>query len=153
MRSAVLGLAESADAIVMAAAVADFRPQRSAAHKLKKAAGPPELELVPTADILAELGADEARAARGAVLVGFAAETTADPTELGRVAEDKRAAKGADLVLANDVASSDSGFGVRTNRAVIASAEGVSDLGLVTKDEVADALVDQLVKLLDARRA
>jgi phosphopantothenoylcysteine decarboxylase/phosphopantothenate--cysteine ligase len=153
MRSAVLGLAESADAIVMAAAVADFRPERSAARKLKKAAGPPELELVPTADILAELGADEARAAHGAVLVGFAAETTADLAELARVAENKRAAKGADLVLANDVASSDSGFGVRTNRAVIASAEGVSDLGLVTKDEVADAIADQLVKLLDAGRA
>jgi phosphopantothenoylcysteine decarboxylase / phosphopantothenate---cysteine ligase len=153
MRAAVLELAEGADAIVMAAAVADFRPQRSAERKLKKAAGPPEVELVPTADILAELGAGGTRAERGTVLVGFAAETTADPAELGRVAEEKRASKGADLVVANTVATPDSGFGVRTNRAVMASAEGVSDFGLVTKDEVADALVDQIVKLLDARAA
>jgi phosphopantothenoylcysteine decarboxylase/phosphopantothenate--cysteine ligase len=151
MRAAVLESAPAADAVVMAAAVADFKPRRSAARKLKKAAGPPEVELVPTADILAELGGEPTRTERRTVLVGFAAETTADPAVLGRVAEDKRASKGANLVVANDVASSDSGFGVRTNRAVIASAEGVSDLGLVTKDEVADALVDQLVKLLDAR--
>ena len=147
MRDAIFEAAPSADAVVMAAAVADFRPVQSAARKLKKASGPPEIELVPTADILAELGA---RPSRGAILVGFAAETTADANELGRVAEQKRTSKGADLVVANDVASSDSGFGARTSRAVMASAEGISDLGLASKDELAAALVDQLAKLLSA---
>ena len=151
MRDAVFAAAESADAVVMAAAVADFAPSESAERKLRKAAGPPEIRLVPTPDILAELGASRARRERDPVLVGFAAETTADVGELGRVAQDKRAAKGADVVLANDVASSDSGFGVRTNRAVIASAEGVSDLGLASKDEVAAALMDEIAKLLAAR--
>jgi phosphopantothenoylcysteine decarboxylase/phosphopantothenate--cysteine ligase len=151
MRDAILKAAGSADVVVMAAAVADFRPLRSAAVKLKKAAGPPEIELAPTVDILADLGAGPARA--GAILVGFAAETTADAAELGRIAEQKRVSKGADLVVANDVASSDSGFGARTSRAVMASAEGISDLGLTSKDELAAALVDQIAKLLSAHES
>jgi phosphopantothenoylcysteine decarboxylase/phosphopantothenate--cysteine ligase len=151
MRDAVVDAAGSSDAVVMAAAVADFRPHQSSARKLKKAAGAPEVELVPTVDILAELGAG--RAHGSPVLVGFAAETTADAGELGRVAEEKRTSKGADFVIANTVASSDSGFGAPTSRAVMATAEGTSDLGLVSKEEVASALVDQLAKLLLAPEA
>jgi phosphopantothenoylcysteine decarboxylase/phosphopantothenate--cysteine ligase len=83
--------------------------------------------------------------------VGFAAETEPDPGALARVAEEKRTAKGADLIVANDVASPDSGFGVRTNRAVVAGAQGVTDLGLVTKDALARGLLDEIVKLLGSR--
>jgi phosphopantothenoylcysteine decarboxylase/phosphopantothenate--cysteine ligase len=150
MRAAVRAAAAEADALVMAAAVADFRPDASASHKLRKEEGPPEIRLVPTSDILAELGRGEARE-RGLILVGFAAETTADASELARVAQQKRSAKGAEVIVANDVASPDSGFGVPTNRAVIATAEGIADLGLVTKEELATAVVEQVAKLLAAR--
>jgi phosphopantothenoylcysteine decarboxylase / phosphopantothenate---cysteine ligase len=149
MRAAVLELAPEADIIVKAAAVADFRPQSAADRKLKKSAGPPEVVLVPNPDILAELGTTPGRRKDGGVLVGFAAETEPDPTGLAALAESKRVSKGADLIVANDVSSPDSGFGVRTNRAVIAGPEGVRDLGLVTKDALAEAIIDAVVPLLD----
>jgi phosphopantothenoylcysteine decarboxylase/phosphopantothenate--cysteine ligase len=146
MRSAVLELADDADVIVKAAAVADFMPRRSVAKKLKKASGPPEIELVPTPDILKELGGEPDGRKPGSLLVGFAAETESDPLALAELAADKRRSKGADLIVANDVASSDSGFGVRTNRAVIATADGTNDLGLVSKSALARALWDEIVR-------
>ena len=115
---------------------------------LKKAQGPPPVDLVPTPDILKELGQDPAARKAGGVLVGFAAETETDPARLAEMAREKREAKGADLIVANDVASSDSGFGVRTNRAVIAGPEGTTDLGLVSKSALADALLDEVANLL-----
>jgi phosphopantothenoylcysteine decarboxylase/phosphopantothenate--cysteine ligase len=148
MREAVLAAAPDADVIVKAAAVADFRPEGAADRKLKKAAGPPELRLVPTPDILAELGHSPALRKPGAMIVGFAAETEADPDRLGAVALEKLRAKGADVIVANDVASSDSGFGTRTNRAVIATAAGVRDLGLVSKRALAAALLDEVAARL-----
>jgi phosphopantothenoylcysteine decarboxylase/phosphopantothenate--cysteine ligase len=149
MRAAVLAAAPSADAIVKAAAVADFRPVGPAPAKLKKAAGPPRIELESTPDILAELGADPGLRKPGSVLVGFAAETEPDPAGLAELARAKLADKGADVIVANDVSSPDSGFEVPTNRAVIAHAGGeVIDLGLVTKAELARALVDDLVRRL-----
>jgi phosphopantothenoylcysteine decarboxylase/phosphopantothenate--cysteine ligase len=83
--------------------------------------------------------------------VGFAAETEPDPGKLAEVAEEKRRAKHADVIVANDVASADSGFGVRTNRAVIASPAGTRDAGLVTKRGLAQALLDEVVDLLKGR--
>jgi len=148
MRAAVLDHAPSADVIVKAAAVADFRPESSAAVKLKKAAGPPEVQLIPNKDILAELGQSRELRKEGSVLVGFAAETEPDPEGLGRLAAEKLASKGADLIVANDVSSPDSGFSVRTNRAVIASRSGTTDVGLVTKDDLARLLIDHIVGLL-----
>ena len=153
MREAVLSVAAQADAIVKAAAVADFRPRSRATAKLKKAEGAPEVELVATPDILSELGAHPELRAPGSVLVGFAAETEPDPEQLARLAEQKRRSKGADVIVANDVASSDSGFGVRTNRAVLATADGVVDLGLVTKRALAGALVDHLASRLRVPRS
>ena len=99
MHQAVLAAALAADVVVMAAAVADYRPAVVAEGKLKKTGAPISLELLPTPDILAELCA---RRRRGQVVVGFAAETAsgADLVALGRA---KRAAKGADLVVANEV--------------------------------------------------
>jgi phosphopantothenoylcysteine decarboxylase/phosphopantothenate--cysteine ligase len=148
MRAAVLERSADADAIVKAAAVADFRPSAAATAKLKKAEGPPDVRLVPTADILAELGSNPGLRKPGGLLVGFAAETETDPARLGRIAEDKRRDKGADLIVANDVSSPDSGFSVPTNRAVLAGREGTSDLGLVTKQALARALLDRIAAAL-----
>jgi phosphopantothenoylcysteine decarboxylase/phosphopantothenate--cysteine ligase len=148
MRDAVLARAPGADIIVKAAAVADFRPQTMAERKLKKAAGPPEIVLVENIDILHELGHEPSLRKPGGVLVGFAAETEVDPQRLARLAEDKRRAKGADIIVANDVSSPDSGFSVRTNRAVIAGPSGTEDVGLVTKEELAKALLDRAAEAL-----
>lgn len=147
MRSAVLAYAPAADVVIKAAAVADFRPQSSAARKLKKASGPPEIALVPTVDILAELGAHPELRKPGGLLVGFAAETEQDVERLKEVAAAKLAAKGADIMVANEVGGRDSGFGVRTNRAVIATRDGVTELGLVSKTDLARALIDMIVDL------
>lgn len=151
MRDAVMDRVAAADIVIKAAAVSDFRPERSFREKLKKAAGLPELKLVPTPDILAELG----RMRRGGegdwVLVGFAAETETDSVELAAHARSKREAKGADIIVANDVASRDSGFGARTNRAVMAGPEGIRELGLVTKAELAETLLDVVHDLMERR--
>jgi phosphopantothenoylcysteine decarboxylase/phosphopantothenate--cysteine ligase len=141
MRDAVREAAARADAVVMAAAVADFRPESSARSKLKKEAGAPEIRLVPTPDILAELGADRDER----VLVGFAAETE-DVEAAGRR---KLERKGLDLLVANEVGREGTGFGSETNRAAILSRTG-EDEGLRdwTKRELAAAICDRLAKLL-----
>ncbi len=148
MLDAVLEHASEVDAIVKAAAVADFRPDTSVSHKLKKAQGPPDVSLVPTVDILAELGAHPEARRPDSVLIGFAAETEPDAAKLAALAREKRLSKGADVIVANDVSSPDSGFEVPTNRAVIADGHEVRDIGLVTKKDLAKALVDEIVKLL-----
>jgi phosphopantothenoylcysteine decarboxylase/phosphopantothenate--cysteine ligase len=153
MRTAVIERSSDADAIVKSAAVADFRPESAAERKLKKAAGPPRFRLVPTADILAELGGSPELRKPGGVLVGFAAETETDPTRLAQIAEEKRRSKGADFIVANDVSSPDSGFSVPTNRAVIAGPEGTRDVGLVTKDALARAVVDEIARALNRASA
>jgi phosphopantothenoylcysteine decarboxylase/phosphopantothenate--cysteine ligase len=148
MREAVLAEAPVADAIVKAAAVADFRPEAHTDRKLKKAEGPPNVTLVPTPDILAELGADPGLRKAGGVLVGFAAETEPDPRKLADLARSKLASKGADVIVANDVSSPDSGFEVPTNRAVIADRRGVTDVGLVTKTQLAKAVMDEIARMI-----
>src|SRR5262249_32334103 len=106
-----------ADVVVMAAAVADFRPVTSAARKLKKDARPPRIELEPTPDILAGLG----RAKRpGQVLVGFAAETD-DVLANARAKLDR---KNLDLLVVNDVTAPGAGFQHDTNQVVILTPEG-----------------------------
>jgi phosphopantothenoylcysteine decarboxylase/phosphopantothenate--cysteine ligase len=147
------------DALIMAAAVADFRPTSPAERKLERGTGL-RLELEPTPDLLAEIG----RIAHGLdsdgsptrepmrpvpVIVGFAAETGS----LERAA-DKLVRKGADLLVANDVAEPGSGFGTDTNRVSILGAEGSrEDLPLLSKREVADRLLDRVVQALDERDA
>lgn len=144
MYEAITERAPAADVIVMAAAVADFKPDRSADHKLKKAAGAPDVTLIPTVDILRELGHHKELRKPTSILVGFAAETETDPTKLADLARTKLESKGADLIVANDVASPDSGFDVRTNRAVIAGGGGARDIGLVSKSGLARALLDEI---------
>jgi len=151
MRDTVMSGAADADVIVKAAAVADFKPVSHATRKLKKAEGPPEITLEPTPDILAELGAHPEIRKPGSVLVGFAAETEEDVHELKALARHKLETKGADMIVANEVGTHDSGFGVRTNRAVIATADGIVDVGLVSKEALAAALVDRVVEFLASR--
>jgi phosphopantothenoylcysteine decarboxylase/phosphopantothenate--cysteine ligase len=141
LRREVLARADHADVVVMAAAVADFRPKAVAEEKLKKDQGVPELVLEPTPDILAELGE---RKRPGQLLVGFAAETH-DVEETGRA---KLARKRADLLVANLVGREGTGFGADTNDAAIVSATG-DDVAMRswTKAELAAALCDRLAAL------
>jgi phosphopantothenoylcysteine decarboxylase/phosphopantothenate--cysteine ligase len=141
MRDAVMAAAPDVDAVVMAAAVADFRPEVASDRKLKKDAGPPEIRLVPTPDILAELGA----VAGDRLLVGFAAETE-DVEAAGRA---KLERKRLDLLVANEVGREGTGFGADTNRAAILARSG-DDAALRgwTKAELATAVCDRLAKLL-----
>jgi phosphopantothenoylcysteine decarboxylase / phosphopantothenate---cysteine ligase len=144
MAEAVLGRYDDVDAVVMAAAVADFRPKAPAAEKLKKQDGVPELLLEPTPDILAALGA----AKRGQVLVGFAAETE----QLRARAAEKLAAKRLDLVVGNDVSAADAGFEVDTNRAILLDSDGsVEELPLLPKTTLAATVLDRVRDLLEQR--
>ena len=152
MRDAVIGavIDRPADALVMAAAVADFRPRAVADMKLTRGASL-TLDLEPTEDILAETAARarELDPAARPVLVAFAAETGS----LER-APDKLRRKGADLLVANDVSEPGSGFGTDTNRVSILGADGSrEDLPLLTKREVADRLLDRVAAAMDERDA
>jgi len=142
MEAEVLARAPSADAVVMAAAVADFRPKAAADGKLRKDEGVPDLVLEPTTDILAALG----RARRpGQVLVGFAAET-GDPRPRAR---EKLRAKGVDAIVANDVTAPGAGFGHDTNAAVIIEDDGSEvEISLTSKRDVARAVVDMVARRL-----
>jgi phosphopantothenoylcysteine decarboxylase/phosphopantothenate--cysteine ligase len=137
-----------ADALVMAAAVADFRPVRSAGTKLTRA-GPLTLELEPTEDILAEVGRRAVDLTPRPVLVGFAAETGSLERAAGKLAR-----KGVDLLVANDVSEPGSGFGTETNRVVVLDrAGGRAEWPLLAKREVADRLLDRVAALLADRDA
>jgi phosphopantothenoylcysteine decarboxylase / phosphopantothenate---cysteine ligase len=144
MREAVLGLVPDADVVIKAAAVADFRPAGPQTVKIKKDAGPPTVELTANPDILAELGASRGDGARP-LLVGFAAETN-DVEAYGRA---KLESKGADLLVVNDVAGSDAGFEVDTNRVVILARDGGRlEVPLASKREVAERILDEVVARL-----
>ena len=166
LRSALLRLLElqdgrpGFDALVMAAAVADFRPSAPVDRKLPRTEAGITIELVANPDILAEIG----RLVRGLdeggetarrplvprpVLVGFAAETGSLDRAAGKLAR-----KGVDLLVANDVAEEGSGFGTTTNRVTILAADGTEQaLALLPKREVADRILDRVVEALDARDA
>lgn len=136
MEEAMLGRGSEADVIVMAAAVADFRPKVVAGEKIKKTHGPPEVVLEPTLDILAELGA---RKRDGQTLVGFAAETT----DVGNYARQKLKAKNLDLIVANDVSAANVGFEHDTNAVVIFDALGNEKaIPLTDKRHVACFIID-----------
>ena len=147
------------DALVMAAAVADFRPATPAERKLERG-GSLTLELEPTPDLLAEIGRitrGEDSAGEGTrrpleprpVLVGFAAETGS----LDRAA-DKLRRKGVDLLVANDVAAPGSGFGTDTNRVTLLSADGTTEeLPLLSKRDIAHHILDRVGRALDDRDA
>jgi len=144
LRTAVVEAAGHADAVVMAAAVADFRPASRADHKIKKSDGDPQpVALVPNPDVLAEISAERRRT--GQVIVGFAAETD-DALANGRA---KLAAKGCDLLVVNEVGEGRA-FDTPDNAAVVLGADGSStDVPLGSKEALADVVWD----LVSARLA
>ncbi len=139
LRSAVLEAAAGADAVVMAAAVADFRPVTISASKIKKSdADPPAVELTRNADVLAELGRPDRIGRAAQIIVGFAAETD-DALANGRV---KLASKGADLLVVNEVGAT-KGFDVAENAATILGADGTAvEVAAGPKAGLADVVWD-----------
>jgi phosphopantothenoylcysteine decarboxylase/phosphopantothenate--cysteine ligase len=147
MEQAMGAAAEGADVVVMAAAVADFRPKTTAGTKLSKEDGIPEFVLEPTPDILAGLAR---RGAPGQVIVGFAAETH-DAVERGRR---KLERKGADLLVVNNVSAPGAGFDHDTNAVVILGADGnATEVPLTSKDAVANAVLDMVIDHLNEKRS
>ena len=138
MSAVVLTRFAEVDVVVMAAAVADFRPKAQAETKLKKADGVPEVVLETTPDILAMLGE---RKQPHQLLVGFAAETD----RVQEQAAAKLAAKRVDLMVANDVSAPDAGFEVDTNRAILLYSSGsAEETPLMAKSDLAGLLLDRI---------
>jgi len=138
MRQAVENVTPRADALVMAAAVADYRPIKAAKDKIKKGEAGLTLELECTPDILGSVKGN-------LIKVGFAAESSS----LVENAKQKLKQKGLDLIVANDITASDSGFGTDTNRVTIIDREGkIDSLPLLAKREVAERVLDRVAELL-----
>ncbi len=144
MLESVLVASAGADALIMAAAVADFRPKKVARNKLKKRDGIPQVELEATPDILqavVKLGPQKPR-----LLVGFAAESR----DLLKNARSKLESKKLDLIVANDISTSDAGFEVDTNRVTLLFPDRPEEsLPLMGKQQVAETLVARLAMLLE----
>jgi len=144
MRAAVLKEFSTSTAVIMAAAVSDYRPVIRADKKIKRGKGPIELRLEPNPDILKELGA----AKGGRLLIGFAAETE----ELTANAAKKLTEKNLDMIVANNVAQAGSGFDGDTNIATILDRSGATRaLPLMSKDELADRIFDHFLDLKKTR--
>ena len=142
----VLEAAPQADALLMAAAVADFRPAQAAPQKIKKASAPQSLSLEPTEDILSLVARQRKRSGRPDVVVGFAAESQ----DLLEGARAKLHAKGLSLIVANDVTAPDSGFAVDTNRVTLLDSDGtLQELPLMSKAAVADIVLARVVSILE----
>jgi phosphopantothenoylcysteine decarboxylase/phosphopantothenate--cysteine ligase len=146
MLEAVLAQAAGADGLIMAAAVADFRPRQVAANKLKKRDGIPQIELEAAPDVLAAVAA--MGAGRPRVVIGFAAESR---DLLGNAAA-KLKSKKLDMIVANDISGTDSGFGVDTNRVTLLFSDVKEQtLPLMRKDEVAETIIAHLAMLLETK--
>jgi len=138
MKEAVAQAVVKADALIMAAAVADYQPKAFTEAKIKKEATSLTLELVRTPDILTEVKGNFLK-------VGFAAESE----DVVANARQKLQKKQLDLIIANDITSAESGFGADTNKVIIIDRDGkVENLPLLTKREVADKILDRIIKLL-----
>ena len=146
MRDAVLAFSEEADVVLMAAAVADFRPSAYSAEKIKKDGKPTlPITLERNPDILLDIARMRLEGAGPAVVVGFAAETG----DLVARARDKLLAKSLDLIVAHDIPAPGSGFEGDTNRVTLISADGtIEALPLMTKEEVAERVLDRVVGLM-----
>jgi phosphopantothenoylcysteine decarboxylase/phosphopantothenate--cysteine ligase len=149
MQQAVLSQAGDCDVLLMAAAVADFRPQARAQQKIKRGAGSQTLQLEPTDDILAQVAELRKKGGRPAVVVGFAAESQ----DLLDNARGKLERKGLALIVANDILSPEAGFAVDTNRVTLLDAGGgVQALPLMSKAKVAEHVLDRVEALLGFTR-
>ncbi len=148
MQTAVMEAAEKADALVMAAAVADFRPRHPVQHKIKKADGIPEIQLESTSDILEAVALRRAETGFPRVTVGFAAESQSVLENAGV----KLRTKKVDLMVANDISASDAGFAVDTNRVTLLFAAGGADeLPLMSKTEVAQVVLEKIMPALGVK--
>jgi phosphopantothenoylcysteine decarboxylase/phosphopantothenate--cysteine ligase len=146
MLAAVLKHSVESDALIMAAAVADFRPKNIARDKIKKAGGIPQIELETTEDILKTVASQRAESKCPRLVVGFAAESR----ELLENAEQKLKSKGVDLMAANDISAKDAGFAVETNRVTLLFADGRREaLSLMSKAEVAEVILGWVSRLLE----
>lgn len=149
LEAALADAAKGADVIIMAAAVADYRPAKPAAHKLKRGqlGARTDLALIANPDLLAGLGKRRG-AKRTPLLVGFAAETQ----DVVANAKAKLAAKRCDMVVANDVSEPGAGFAVDTNRVTVVDHDGAVELPAGSKAEVAHRILDRVVALHVATR-
>ena len=148
MHAAVLDSMGQGDILIMAAAVADYRPASSARHKIKKSQDSLSVELVRTADILQAVASRRNADSRLQLTVGFAAETE----DLLKNARKKLAEKKLDLIVANDISATDSGFAVDNNRVTILDADGRDiALPLLSKREVAEKIMDCIVAKLEIK--
>ena len=133
--------AKAADLVIQAAAPADFRPLETARHKIKKTGEGMTLQLTPNPDVAAQLGCDKHD---GQVLVAFAAETD----DLIANARKKLDKKNADMVVANDVTQPGVGFAGDTNRVTLVTRSDACELPLMSKRDVADAILDRALELM-----
>jgi phosphopantothenoylcysteine decarboxylase/phosphopantothenate--cysteine ligase len=148
MLEAVLAALRDASALIMAAAVADFRPVAVSAEKIKKVNGIPEIHLENTPDILSSVSELRKKTGFPKLAVGFAAESQ----QLLVNAQKKLQAKRLDLIAANDISAPDAGFGVDTNRVSLLYADGETEaLPLMSKEEVAEVLMERVCGLLQKR--
>jgi len=139
-------LSESADALIMAAAAADFRSKTVAKDKMKKRDGIPQVELEAAPDILKTVSSQRAEKKRFKVVAGFAAESQ----DLLENASEKLKSKQLDFIAANDISANDAGFAVDTNRVTLLFANGTKEtLPLMSKMEVAEKIVEYTAKLLE----
>jgi phosphopantothenoylcysteine decarboxylase/phosphopantothenate--cysteine ligase len=168
MLDAVLKESEESEALIMAAAVADFRPKTMAKNKIKKETGIPQIELEATEDILKTVSSSLLRAGAGKrserialhhgdttreesekrprVVVGFAAESQ----DLLQNASNKLESKGLDLIVANDISATDAGFAVETNRVTLLFADGRREsLPLMSKTKTAELILERVAILLE----
>lgn len=141
MHAAIMARREAADAIIMTAAIADYRPESMAAHKIKKS-GDLTIKFTRNPDILKELGETRAIGERP-LLIGFALETEDVEASARKKLEKKRV----DLIVGNEAAD---GFGGETNRVVLVDREGSEAFPLLSKTEVSDRILDRLVSIFDA---
>lgn len=141
MYDAVMQRGNEASVIVKSAAVSDFRPSHAENEKIKKHSAPDSIPLEPNPDILAELGKQRVE---GQLLVGFAAESRNHQEEAMRKLQEKNL----DLVVMNDISTTDSGFEVDTNRVTLVDKQSIQPLPLLTKEQTADRIWDRVVKLL-----
>lgn len=145
MSGAVLAAVQQADALVMAAAVADFQPDIQAEQKIKKEAGAPQIQLTHTPDILGLVAEYKKISGKPIVTVGFAAESQ----HLLENAQRKLAAKRLDLIVANDISAGDAGFSVETNRVILLFSDGRQEnLPLMDKSEVAQVVIEYIATQL-----
>jgi len=145
MAAAVHAAIGEADALLMAAAVADFRPAHAAGKKIHRSAGTPSITLEPTVDILEKVMEQRARTGHPRVVVGFAAESH----DLVESARAKLRSKGLALIVANDILSQDSGFASDDNRVTLLDSDDtVQELPLMSKTDVAEVVIDRLERML-----